>query len=58
MLHRKHAWRRMPRYMDTREVQPPNQVTPFTFPDARGQTPRSFLRAGGPTCKKEGSQPQ
>ena len=53
MLHRKHAWRRTPRYTDTRDTQCPSQATPFTFADARGQTPRSFLRAGSPTWKRE-----
>ena len=53
VLHRKHAWRRTPRYTDTRDTQCPSQATPFTFADARGQTPRSFLRAGSPTWKRE-----
>lgn len=38
MLHRKHAWRRTPRYTDTRDTQRPSQATPFTFADACGDT--------------------
>lgn len=56
MSQRKYACRRTSRYTDMHDAQRPNQVTPFTFADARGHTD-SFREQVAPPGKKNSLPP-